>query len=158
MCTCESLSIIATSGKDSHVRLWDTNNNLIRELSFDESVQGICFNNDRGDLMVGLQSNLYHVPVWKYCTPSYLKRLLKLDIKDDENERCISFDQLLKFWYNDFWVATVPIGLTNVNNVNRCKRKSIGLNADDVGCVSLWVCPNRSLTSSAIASASFVNL
>eukprot|EP00794_Sanderia_malayensis_P019056 gene19056-20970_t len=131
MCACDSLSIIATCGTDCHVRIWNTNGQLVRELSFDEETQGVCFSNDRGDLMIGLQNNLFYVPAWKYLTPCYLRRLLEMDVKDDENEKCISFDQLLKFWYNDRWVSTIPIGRTNMARVCRSAKKSIGLNANE---------------------------
>ena len=57
ICSCESLQIIAACTSDRYVRLWDTENNLIRELSFDHDVEEICFANDRGDLLIALQGN-----------------------------------------------------------------------------------------------------
>ena len=61
-----------------------------------------------------------------------MNKLLEMNLKDDVTEKCIAFDPLLKFWYDDFWVQKIPIGRTNTTNSRRVGQKSIGLTMEDV--------------------------
>ena len=126
------LGIVATISKDGRIRIWDTECYLVRELSFDEEVEGICFANERGDLLIGLQSNIYSVPAWNYLTVFYLGKLLDTDIKDDEVEICTAFDPLLNFWHDSSTIPLIPIGKTNRQKLCRSGRKSLGLMPNDV--------------------------
>ena len=92
---------------------------LLRELIFDSTLSGICFANGCGDILVGFQSNLHHVPVLEYLPHSYLQTLLEADIPDDRTEYCISFDPLLKFWYDEERVESVWINESN----QRCDKE-----------------------------------
>ena len=73
ICCCDSLRIVATSGNDRFIRIWDTENHLIKELSFDDDVEAICFANDRGDLLVALQGKFkfqsfsFLLNLFSYC-------------------------------------------------------------------------------------------
>ena len=76
--------------------------------------------------------NLYHVPAWNCLNQEYLKMLLQMDLEDDICEKCIAFDPLLKFWYDNFWVQEIPIGRTNASKVFRSGKQSVGPNKEEV--------------------------
>ena len=86
---------------------------LVRELDFDKTLSGLCFANARGDLLVGFQSNLHFVSILEYLPRSYLQKLLELKINDDRTEYCISFDPLLKFWYDPDRVRSIRLCNSN---------------------------------------------
>ena len=43
------------------MRIWDLQNNLIKELCFDDDVEGICFANDRADLLIAIKGEKFLV-------------------------------------------------------------------------------------------------
>ncbi|XP_065684948.1 uncharacterized protein LOC100211484 isoform X2 [Hydra vulgaris] len=104
---CSSIPIFASASKDGKVKIWDASCMLIRELCFDETLSGMCFCNDRGDILVGFQKNLHHVSVTEYLPQSYLETLLEQNIEDDKIEYCTPFDPNLKFWYDSRRVPVV---------------------------------------------------
>ncbi|XP_065669254.1 uncharacterized protein LOC100211484 isoform X6 [Hydra vulgaris] len=104
---CSSIPIFASASKDGKVKIWDATCMLIRELCFDETLSGMCFCNNRGDLLVGFQKNLHHVSVTEYLPQSYLEILLQQNIEDDKIEYCTPFDPNLKFWYDSRRVPVV---------------------------------------------------
>lgn len=106
---CSHLPIIATASEDGRVKIWSTKCVLLRELSFDRTLSGLSFANERGDLLVGFQSNLHFVHVTEFLPNSYLELLLENNYKDDEIEYCISFDPLLRFWYDRKWDRSIHV-------------------------------------------------
>ena len=81
----------------------------MRELSFDESLSGLCFSNQRGDLLVGFQNNLHYVASTDYLPYKYVDKLLKKVLVEEKIEYCIPFDPLLKFWYDPTRVKTLSL-------------------------------------------------
>jgi hypothetical protein len=99
--TClENLKILATSGMERTVKIWDSkDNSLIRELNFGSPVYSVCFANERGDLLVGLVDQIAIVRLQDYLPDFVLKRLIAIDdIHDDEKESPASFDETVDFW------------------------------------------------------------
>nr|XP_006825601.1 PREDICTED: uncharacterized protein LOC100367647 [Saccoglossus kowalevskii] len=58
ICCCSRLRLFATTSCDGSIKIWDTDNQLVRELCLDHTVRGVCFANDRGDLLVGFQNHV----------------------------------------------------------------------------------------------------
>jgi WD40 repeat protein len=58
MDVCPRLKIVATTGYDGIVKIWDINNELIQEMTFNSTLKGICFANERGDILIGLQNHV----------------------------------------------------------------------------------------------------
>ena len=107
--SCENLSIFASCSEDGCLKIWDVEGCLLRELSFDNTLSGLCFSNNRGDILVGFQGDLHYVAVTEYLPIHYLKRLLCNNFPDDENEYCIPFDPILKFWYDPNRVECISV-------------------------------------------------
>lgn len=94
-----SLSIFATSSLDGTVKIWDgEENTLIREIQFQEPVNSVCFNNARGDLIVGLSNQVGLVRMQDYLPYNLLRLAIDLDHRDDALELSIMFDGSIDFW------------------------------------------------------------
>lgn len=106
---CSTLGLFATSSEDHSVKIWNTDNQLVREMCFDESLRGVCFANSRGDLLVGFQSHISVVTIINYLPPSYLEILSKMHFDNDPFEEHVQFNDLLKFWYDPERVPRLPL-------------------------------------------------
>lgn len=113
--SCSGIPLYATSSIDGRIKIWNTKCHLVRELVFDNTLSGLCFANARGDILVGFQSNLHCVPLLEYLPNQYLQMVLDEDISDDRTEYCISFDPLLKFWYDPDRVASIWLRDSNTH-------------------------------------------
>lgn len=102
---CSTLRLFVTSSEDYSVKIWNCDNQLVREMSFDESLCGVCFANSRGDILVGFQSQISLVTILNYLPLSYLEIVSKMHFDNDPFEDHVQFDDLLKFWYDP---ARVP--------------------------------------------------
>ena len=129
---CQTLSIFASSSPDGRIKIWNENNQLIRELNFDNTLSGICFANDRGDLLVGFQGNLHYVSITKYLPVKYLRRILELTYTGDQIEFCLPFDPILRFWYDESWVETISLRKVNDYAIEPLK-VCPGANPYDIG-------------------------
>ncbi|KAI8621898.1 hypothetical protein BC830DRAFT_1214475 [Chytriomyces sp. MP71] len=95
------LQIFSTSSDDGTIKIWDAEmNSLVREIQFNEPICSVCFNNPRGDLLVGLASHLVLVRVHDYLPNQYLADLMNLNDnwEDDPIESPKMFDSELDFW------------------------------------------------------------
>lgn len=106
---CSTLRLFATSSEDYSVKIWNCDNQLVREMSFDESLCGVCFANSRGDILVGFQSQISLVTIFNYLPLSYLEILSKMHFDNDPFEDHVQFDDLLKFWYDPARVPRMPL-------------------------------------------------
>lgn len=106
---CSTLRLFATSSEDYSVKIWNCDNQLVREMSFDESLCGVCFANSRGDILVGFQSQISLVTILNYLPLSYLKIVSKMHFDNDPFEDHVQFDDLLKFWYDPARVPRMPL-------------------------------------------------
>lgn len=106
---CSTLGLFATSSEDHCVKIWNSNNQLVREMCFDESLCGVCFANSRGDILVGFQCHISLVTILKYLPLTYLKILSKMHFENDSFEDHVQFNDLLKFWYDPDRVPIMPL-------------------------------------------------
>ena len=106
---CSTLRLFATSSEDHSVKIWNCDNQLVREMSFDESLCGVCFANSRGDILVGFQSHISLVTILNYLPLPYLEILSKMHFDNDPFEDQVQFDDLLKFWYDPARVPRMPL-------------------------------------------------
>ena len=109
---CPLLKLFATSSEDQSVKIWNFENQLVRELCFDSTLCGVSFANARGDLLVGFQLHISLVTLTKYLPVRYLERVSQLNFDNDPFEGHVQFDRHLKFWYDPQTVPTVPLDLT----------------------------------------------
>lgn len=116
---CSSLGLFATSSEDHSVKIWNTENQLVREMCFDESLRGVCFANSRGDLLVGFQSHISVVTVINYLPPSYLEILSKMHFDNDPLEEHMQFNDMLKFWYDPDRVPKTPLDASKRRSLER---------------------------------------
>ncbi|KAI8613672.1 hypothetical protein BC830DRAFT_1082509 [Chytriomyces sp. MP71] len=95
------LNIFASCCTDGIVKIWDGyNNSLIKEIQFGCPLLAVCFDNCRGDLLVGLSNQIALVKVADYF-PFFLLAELhhhSNEIEDDEIEKAQFFDENLDFW------------------------------------------------------------
>lgn len=116
---CSALGLFATSSEDQSVKIWNTDNHLVRELCFDKSLRGVCFANSRGDLLVGFQSHISVVTILNYLPPSYLEILSKMHFNNDPFEEHVQFDDMLKFWYDPERVPRMPLAANKRRSLER---------------------------------------
>ncbi|KAJ1328471.1 hypothetical protein BSLG_010203 [Batrachochytrium salamandrivorans] len=90
--------IWASANDDGTVKIWDSENIIIREIQFGEAISCLCFANNRGDLLVGIADQISIVRVQDYMTYPMLRHIVDRDYVDDITEIPISFDPSLDFW------------------------------------------------------------
>lgn len=116
---CSSLGLFATSSEDHSVKIWNTDNQLVREMCFDESLRGVCFANSRGDLLVGFQSHISVVTIINYLPLPYLEILSKMHFDNDPFEEHVQFNDMLKFWYDPERVPRTPLDASKRRSLER---------------------------------------
>ncbi|KAJ7316918.1 hypothetical protein JRQ81_003080 [Phrynocephalus forsythii] len=57
--SCKELSIFLSCGSDSTIKLWDTQKNLLAEITLDNTLTTACFLNSCGDILLAFKSDLY---------------------------------------------------------------------------------------------------
>ncbi|KAL2916841.1 hypothetical protein HK105_203620 [Polyrhizophydium stewartii] len=88
----------ASASDDGTVKIWDSDNTLLREIQFGETITSVCFANERGDLLVGVSGQISIVRVQDYITYAMMRQIVARVYKDDEAEIPIAFDPNLDFW------------------------------------------------------------
>ncbi|XP_071943717.1 uncharacterized protein [Antedon mediterranea] len=111
LCSCHRLGIFATTSDDGLVKIWDTQNNLVRELTFDITLRGVCFANDRGDLLVGFQNHISFVSITSYLPLTYLGSIVEEEFSSDANEEPVPFNHSLELWFDIASLLALPIEL-----------------------------------------------
>ncbi|XP_068093933.1 WD repeat-containing protein 97 isoform X2 [Hyperolius riggenbachi] len=76
LCSCAALRLVATSGRDGKIRLWDEDNRLIRTLCLNSTPDCLAFTGDRGDLLVAIHSHLYRINLFKHLPRSYQVKIM----------------------------------------------------------------------------------
>ena len=101
LCGSKSLNIFATSSLDMTVKVWDgMDNSLLREVQFPSKLTSIAFLNKRGDLLVGLDTEICIIKVQDYLSFNLLRYIMDLEFPDDIQDSGILFDPMLDFWSN----------------------------------------------------------
>ncbi|XP_065834175.1 uncharacterized protein [Oscarella lobularis] len=110
---CPTLGLFATSSSQGNIKVWDSDNTLVRKISLNSTLSAVGFCNERGDLLVGCDGHLSLISVCVYLPSSYLRKLLGMDFDDDVNEPPISFDPELDFWYDSEKISTINVQAEN---------------------------------------------
>ncbi|XP_067825182.1 WD repeat-containing protein 97-like [Heptranchias perlo] len=79
---CPELKIFASASVGGTLRIWDHNNQLLRVLHLKAVADSIAFCNDQGDLLLGIERNLYRMNSTEYLPQPYLLRLACRDHTD----------------------------------------------------------------------------
>ncbi|KAJ3390555.1 hypothetical protein HDU92_000394 [Lobulomyces angularis] len=89
------LGLFVTASKDGFIKVWDTNNILIREIQFQEPIESMCINR-HSDIIFGLQGRVDIIRSKFYLPPGYLEKLNKF-VDDDAmlEDEAIPFQQFL---------------------------------------------------------------
>lgn len=121
---CRRLKLFATSSYDQSVKIWNFDNQLVRELCFDETLCGVCFANSRGDLLVGFQLHISLVTMTNYLPLPYLEVLSTMHFANDLIEEPRQFNDYLNFWYDPNRVPTMPLDLAKRRKAIQREEKS----------------------------------
>ncbi|XP_078518261.1 WD repeat-containing protein 87 [Lissotriton helveticus] len=107
---CPSLGLLLTGEEDGAIRIWDTKGILQAEFGINQGFSCTCFANQRGDLLIGLNRNIYLVSSLQYLPEELLQTLASKDDEEELTEQSLpfihsslsSFDVLLvpKFLYS----------------------------------------------------------
>uniref|UniRef100_UPI00398E7A73 WD repeat-containing protein 97 isoform X2 n=1 Tax=Pristiophorus japonicus TaxID=55135 RepID=UPI00398E7A73 len=76
------LKIFASASRDRTVKFWDRKNQLLRIVHLKAVADNIAFCNDEGDLLLGIERDLYHMGSIEYLTQPYLLRIACRDHLD----------------------------------------------------------------------------
>ncbi|KAH6570216.1 hypothetical protein BASA60_007820 [Batrachochytrium salamandrivorans] len=95
ICCLPKLGIFITIGKDASMRVWDKKNALIRDIQFQERVDGLCVANQRGDLLIAIQNRIDIIQHISYLPSNYLDEIMSSQIKEDKAELPLLFDDTL---------------------------------------------------------------
>lgn len=88
---CYTLNMLVTGGADGSVRIWDILGQLLVEFDTSLRFSRVCFANQRGDLVVGGNKNVYFIPCVTYLPSKHLKTLAALSVPDDAVESPLPF-------------------------------------------------------------------
>ncbi|XP_063168705.1 WD repeat-containing protein 87 [Candoia aspera] len=88
---CHTLSILVTGGSDGSVRIWDILGKMLVEFDTTLKFSRVCFANQRGDLMVGCNMNVYFISCVTYLPRKHLTVLLTCSVRDDVVEYPLPF-------------------------------------------------------------------
>lgn len=126
------MGLFATSSNDWSVRIWNTEAKLIKEICFDESLRGVCFANEQGDLLVGFQSHISIVTITNYLPLIFLEMLSSMKFPDDVFEDNLPFDRMLSFSYHPDHTPSLPLDLGQRRHVLQEKPGAFGLKVSTV--------------------------
>ncbi|KAM5315107.1 WD repeat-containing protein 97 [Glossophaga mutica] len=82
LCCCPTLKLYASSSLDCTVRIWTTDNHLLRLLQLNGAPQALTFCNNSGDLVLALGSRLCLVSHRLYLPTSYLVKKLCQEVPE----------------------------------------------------------------------------
>ncbi|KAI9330745.1 hypothetical protein BDR26DRAFT_871157, partial [Obelidium mucronatum] len=104
----KKLGLFVTSSVDSTIKIWDLQNNLVREIQFHEPITSLAIANPRGDILIDMDNRIDMIHHTLYLPPLYLKAVENL--KWDTNilmdpyaatiEEPIPFDEDFNFKQN----------------------------------------------------------
>lgn len=88
---CHELRMLVTGGSDGSVRLWDILGQMLVEFDTSLKFSRVCFANQRGDLVVGCNQNIYFISCVSYLPSRQLSILIARSMKDDVVEHPLPF-------------------------------------------------------------------
>ena len=89
------LGLFATCSLDGRVKLWNDGNSMVSEIDLGLPLASVTFGSDHGELVVGIQKDLYLVLPLDYLPPTY-HHLVRGKVDDIEVSR--PFDSNVEFW------------------------------------------------------------
>jgi WD40 repeat protein len=96
---CPRLGFLASGSADGTTKIWNCRNNaLLMELQFHEMIDAVEFANERGDLLVALNSQVTLVKFQDYIPQRYLRQMFEMEWEDDYLETPDYFDPNSEFW------------------------------------------------------------
>uniref|UniRef100_A0A8D2IPB6 Uncharacterized protein n=1 Tax=Varanus komodoensis TaxID=61221 RepID=A0A8D2IPB6_VARKO len=88
---CHPLGMLVTGGSDGSVRIWDILGQLLVEFDTSLKFSRVCFANQRGDLVVGCNMNIFFISCVTYLPSKQLGTLLAQRVRDDAVELPLPF-------------------------------------------------------------------
>lgn len=77
----KKLSLVATCSMDGSIHIWNERNCLIRKLKLNGAPHSICFCNERGDILVGLEGNIHLIKGSSYLPRVYTLKVTCIDVR-----------------------------------------------------------------------------
>ncbi|ORY27611.1 WD40 repeat-like protein [Rhizoclosmatium globosum] len=107
ICCIKKLGLFLTSSHDATIKVWDLQNNLVREIQFHDPIESICIANPKGDILIDIENRIDIINYALYLPPKYVKLADNLDDTTSAIEDPISFDEDFNFKLN-FAASHVP--------------------------------------------------
>nr|XP_015209789.1 PREDICTED: WD repeat-containing protein KIAA1875-like isoform X1 [Lepisosteus oculatus]XP_015209790.1 PREDICTED: WD repeat-containing protein KIAA1875-like isoform X1 [Lepisosteus oculatus] len=82
LCACPRLKVFASSSKDGTIQIWDDENQLLRTLCLSAEPESLAFCGERGDLLLGIQGNLFRIDCASLLPRQYKLQLLCDDLPE----------------------------------------------------------------------------
>ncbi|KAJ3179902.1 hypothetical protein HDU87_002470 [Geranomyces variabilis] len=98
ICPIRKLRLFVSCSRDGSIRVWDSNNVLIREIQFNEPLRHVCVGSSYGNLLFGFQSRLDLIKYMSYLPPTYAQAAQKLDTTVPKAEPPVPFDDIRTNW------------------------------------------------------------
>ncbi|KAJ3107610.1 WD repeat-containing protein 87 [Phlyctochytrium planicorne] len=90
--------IWVTADREGLIKVWDSDGRVVREIQCLEGITSLEFANPRGDLLIGLRSQIAVVWMQDYLPVKYMRLAVTLNFQDDAAEFGKPFDSNLDFW------------------------------------------------------------
>ncbi|BFZ13069.1 hypothetical protein BsWGS_16108 [Bradybaena similaris] len=91
--SCPRMKLYASSSIDGTVRIWSENNTLLRVLRLNTAIHSIAFCSAQGDLLVGIDNHLFHIPHTKFLPKSYKRKQACMKFLPVKTEQPLSYDE-----------------------------------------------------------------
>ena len=107
-------NLIVTSDTSGMVRIWDSNKRFLREIQFPHSVDGVCFLNCQGDILVSHVERISHIRFETYWTTTFTQfgtSQLTDEVHQEYKRTQASLETEL---YDDFIVDKAPPKQTRI--------------------------------------------
>ncbi|KAJ1108325.1 hypothetical protein NDU88_005701 [Pleurodeles waltl] len=88
---CPSLGLLLTGEENGTIRVWDTKGILQAEFGISQGFSSTCFANQRGDLLIGLNRNIYLLSSLQYLPEDLLQTLASKDEEEELIENSLPF-------------------------------------------------------------------
>ncbi|KAJ3020556.1 UNVERIFIED_CONTAM: hypothetical protein HDU68_010114 [Siphonaria sp. JEL0065] len=108
ICSIKKLGLFVTSSVDATIKVWDMQNNLVREIQFHDPITSISIANPHGDILIDIENRIDMIHHTLYLPPLYLKvlenlkwdNILLVDPLTMTVEEPIAFDEDFNFKQN----------------------------------------------------------
>ncbi|CAE1177650.1 unnamed protein product [Acanthosepion pharaonis] len=90
--TCSTMNIFASASQDGTLKFWNETNDLIKTLQLAACPTSLCFYGNKGDLLIGIGFQLYHIPYMAYLPSSYRIKMLSLMLEEPKIDESIPED------------------------------------------------------------------